>query len=118
MEDKFHTDRNAPWRLSGDAINTNTCILPRRHSADVACHMCFVVLITVKVTSQRKCIIKQWYQFQDHLLLKKEPTHAMLEASKASDLKDSSTHGKPDAWLLEVLYAHTHAKKLVQTTDC
>ena len=42
----------------------------------------------------------------------------MLEASKASDLKDSSTHGKPDAWLLEVLYAHMHAKNLVQTTDC
>ena len=36
----------------------------------------------------------------------------MLEASKASDLKNSSTHGKPDAWLLEVLYAHMHAKNL------
>ena len=47
-----------------------------------------------------------------------KPKYAMLEASKASDLKDSSTHGKPDAWLLEVLYAHTHAKKLAQTTDC
>ena len=102
------------WRT----INTNTCILPRRDSADVACHMCFVVLITVKVPSQRKCIIKRWYLYQDYLLLKKEPTYAMLEASKASDLKDSSTHGKPDAWLLEVLYAHTHAKKLAQTTDC
>ena len=74
--------------------------------------MCFVVLIKVKVPSQRKCVIKRWYLYQDYLLLKKKPTYAMLEASKASDLKDSSTHGKPDAWLLEVLYAHMHAKQL------
>ena len=42
------------WHLSGDAINTNTCIFPRRDSADEACHMCFVVLVTVKLTSQKE----------------------------------------------------------------
>ena len=75
-------------------------------------HGFFGVLITVKVPSQRKYIIKQRSLFQDYLLVKKEPKYVMFETSKASDLKNSSTHGKPDAWLLEVLYAHMHAKNL------
>ena len=80
--------------------------------------MSFDVLITVKVPSQREYIIKQWCLFQDYLLVKKEPKYVMFETSKASDLKYSSTHGKPDAWLLQVLYAHMHARQLVQTTKC
>jgi hypothetical protein len=112
VEDKFHTDSNAPWRLPGDAL-TQTHAYSQEHLVLIGLsHGFFGVLITVKVPSQRKYIIKQRSLFQDYLLVKKEPKYVMFETSKASDSKNSSTHGKPDAWLLEVLYAHMHAKNL------
>lgn len=74
------------WRT----INTSTCITTRRDSADVACHMCLAVLVTVKLASQGNCHTAM--ATLSGLFVAEEKTHTR----QARGIK----HYKQDAWSL------------------